>query len=214
MTECDYKRTEIEIREMTQAIRNGKNSIYQVAVRCVKLLNNSADYARAIGIRENAVVQHLNGFLQDFAVDVQTLLELLTHFPSAEQWTKPLAQLLKDARAARTADRKQVLSNTIKVRRSATVAELDAAKRLLQEKEQELEQVKSAAPAAEAVVMVSAPATPTVAVEDAGLAEDNRKLRLEVRRLSIENKQLKKQLADARAENRELKTKRREPSLS
>ena len=62
--------------------------------------------------------------------------------------------------------------------------------------------------------MVSAPATPAVAVEDAGLAEDNRKLRLEVRRLSIENKQLKKQLADARAENRELKTKRREPALS
>lgn len=214
MTDCDYKRTEIEIREMMQAIRNGKNSIYQVAVRCVKLLNNSADYARAIGIRENAVVQHLNGFLQDFAVDVQTLLELLTHFPNADQWTKPLAQLLKDARAARTADRKQVLSNTIKVRRSATVAELDAAKRLLQEKEQELEQVKSTSPVAEAVVMVSAPATPAVAVEDAGLAEDNRKLRLEVRRLSIENKQLKKQLADARAENRELKTKRREPALS
>ncbi len=46
MTDCDYKRTEIEIREMMQAIRNGKNSIYQVAVRCVKLLNNSADYAK------------------------------------------------------------------------------------------------------------------------------------------------------------------------
>jgi hypothetical protein len=202
MTECDYKRTEIEIREMTQAVRNGRVSIYQIAVRCVKLLNDSENYARAIGIRARDVIAHLNGFLQDFAVDVETLLELLTDYPNADQWIRPLAKLLEEARAKRAASKKEQTSKSaqINVRRSATIAEVATLKKQVAEKDAVI-----AAIAKQPAVAVadSAPiAPPKPGVNELEL------LRTENKALRIENKKLRRALAEARAELR------RRPELS
>ena len=97
MARTNYKKIEIEIREMVQS---GRQNIYEIATRCVQLFNECDNYAAAVNLNPDDVLQHLNEYLKDFAVDLSTVITLLKMFPSKEQWNKPLLDLLDDANAA------------------------------------------------------------------------------------------------------------------
>lgn len=96
MSTKNYKRIEIEIREL---VAGGRRNIYEIATRCVTLLNDSGTYALAIGIKPDEVIEHLDGYLKDFAVNLESVVTLLSIFPNEAQWNKPLLDLLEEAEA-------------------------------------------------------------------------------------------------------------------
>jgi len=91
----DYKRMETELKRLCQ---QGRANLYEIGKRCVELFNASDEYAAAIGIDAESVVEHINGmFLRDFAVELEDLIVLLKFFPEKKQWDKPILQLLDEA---------------------------------------------------------------------------------------------------------------------
>ena len=94
MKTTDCKQAEIDIRQL---VTQGRAKIYDIAKRCLSLLDESDDYAAAIGIKPDDVVSHLNGYLRDFAVDLEDCRILMKIFPARQQWDRPLLDLLKDA---------------------------------------------------------------------------------------------------------------------
>lgn len=120
----NYKKLEIEIRNLVQ---NNREMIYDIASRCVLLLNESDSYAAAIGINPDSVVEHLNGYLRDIAVDLADCVLLLKVFPHREQWNKPLLDLLQEAEAKVKADRQIDADGELKpARKTIKRVEFDA----------------------------------------------------------------------------------------
>lgn len=192
MTQSKYKQIEIEIREMIQEVRNGRNSIYGIATRCVALLNDSKNYAAEIGIQERAVVVHLDGFFRDFAINLETALELLKVFPHQSQWDRPLLFLLEEARAKCLQQKKENAAPQLKVRRQETGAELDAVK----------------------IPSTSKQADVAEAINEPQPINELTELREENKRLAIENKNLRKQLAETRAKLKRITRARNAARLS
>jgi hypothetical protein len=192
MTQSKYKQIEIEIREMIQEVRNGRNSIYGIATRCVALLNDSKNYAAEIGIQERAVVVHLDGFFRDFAINLETALELLKVFPHQSQWDRPLLFLLEEARYKCLQQKKENAAPQLKVRRQETGAELDAVK----------------------IPSTSKQADVAEAINEPQPINELTELREENKRLAIENKNLRKQLAETRAKLKRITRARNAARLS
>lgn len=95
----DFKKIELELRRIIKTVRTGKNSLYEIAVRCVVLFNAQDDYASEIGIQPEDVAEHVNNmFLRDIAVDLSELITVLKVFPDKAQWDRPLLDLLEAAK--------------------------------------------------------------------------------------------------------------------
>lgn len=99
MSRPNYKKIEIEVRDM---VALGRKNIYQIATRLRTLLNDSASYAQLVGMKPDDVNDHLNGYLRDYAVDLEDICVMLNIFPDEHQWDKPLVDLLRDAEKAIT----------------------------------------------------------------------------------------------------------------
>lgn len=100
----NYKKIEIEIREI---VLTGRGTAWDIATRCVKLLSESDSYAQAIGISPDHVVKHLDEYLADYAVNLESIVTMLKVFPEREQWNKPLLILLGEAHAVVKSQAKQ-----------------------------------------------------------------------------------------------------------
>lgn len=100
----NYKKIETEIKNL---VAEGRSKIYDIATRCVLLFNDCDTYARTVGIKGDDVLAHLNGYLADFAVDLESVITLLQVFPHREQWDKPLLELLQQAEKVITGQRKE-----------------------------------------------------------------------------------------------------------
>lgn len=138
MAKKSYKAIEIEIREL---VTGGRQNIYQISTRCVQLLNDSDNYAMAVGLKPDAVLDHLNGYLRDFAVDLESVVTLLQIFPNADQWDRPLLDLLKEAEAkVKASDTEEPLART---RRTVKLADLEEKERIIKERDLELAKVKA-----------------------------------------------------------------------
>lgn len=136
----NYKKIEIEIRELVQECRNGRASLYEIATRLVRLFNESDSYATVINMKPDSVAEHLNEYLRDFAVDLETVITLLNVFPAREQWNRPVLDMLHEARAK---VQQRASENPLPTRRTAKVAELDAAMATIQSKTSELKRTTS-----------------------------------------------------------------------
>lgn len=123
----NYKQTELKILDALQAIRNGKQSLYDVVTWCVALFNESDSYAAAIGIKAENVVEHIETrFLIDFNVELSELIVLLKVFPHRKDWTRSLRTMIDDAReqARQSSSERQASARTT---RRATMKELEQA---------------------------------------------------------------------------------------
>lgn len=120
----DYKAVEWKIQNAVQEIRNGKGSLYDIAIWCLTLFSESRDYAAEIGIPDEEVVGHINRkFLRDYAVDLEGLLVVLKRRPERDQWNRPILDLLEDVRSEIDQERDQDGGDK-PARRSATVKQV------------------------------------------------------------------------------------------
>lgn len=121
-----YKKIERRILETVREIRNGENSLYDVASDCLALLKESREYADAIGMNPEDVPGHIEGrFLSDFNVTLSELKAIMSHFPDRDQWDRPLVVLYAEAAAALSLRESEVKSHA-KSRRAIKVSEHEA----------------------------------------------------------------------------------------
>ena len=104
MASLNYRKIDQQIQSALANLRNGQGSLYDIAKWCVELFNASDDYAATLGIAGDAVIDRLNGYLRDFAVDLPDVVTLLAHFPKRDEWSRPLLDLLQEARAVPSDD--------------------------------------------------------------------------------------------------------------
>lgn len=120
----NYRGTERKIQEALKRLRNGEGgSLYDITKWCVELFNASDDYAAAVGITGDDVLDRLNGFLRDFAIDLEDAISLLKHYPDREQWNRPVLDML-DEIYEKLAEEKRQSRSGIK-RRRATLREIE-----------------------------------------------------------------------------------------
>lgn len=126
MAATNYKRLDQQIRDAIQNLRNGNGSLYDVATWCIKLFGESDSYAEAVGISGDEVLNRLNEYLRDFAVDLSNLMAIMKHFPRREQWDRPLLDLLDDTNKAIRAASKDDHDHAPITRRRVTLKEVES----------------------------------------------------------------------------------------
>lgn len=136
----NYKKIELEVRNLVQECRNGKVSLYEIGTRLRKLHEESATYSVAIGIKPDDVLAHLNEYLSDFAVDLNSINVLMEHFPNREQWNRPVLKMLEEVQkiAAKTER-----SESPMTRSRATIAELELERQRVKEKDSEINKLRA-----------------------------------------------------------------------
>jgi hypothetical protein len=124
MSKTNYKKIELEIREL---VTGGRQNIYQIASRCLLLLSESDSYAAAVGLNPDNVLHHLDEYLADFAVSIDDVATMLKVFPNADQWTRPLREMLNDAeKAIKAADKTERENDAVPARKVIKKVEFDA----------------------------------------------------------------------------------------
>lgn len=224
------KQAECEIRNMVQAMRNGKVSLYEIAIRCRTLLNNLHDYAESVGISQRDVLPRLNALLIDSNVSVETLMTVLKHRPEREQWTIGINRMSQEIEGELRKQRQAESQFSVpKRKRTVKIDEFKKVETKAKHQEQVIEQQK--AKSAELSVKVPQPIprslfetgdneetlrTSLKRVTDALNAEKNKSasltikcqelrsqlstVTLENKSLSVELKSVRRQLSDSRAE--------------
>ncbi len=134
----NYKQIELEIQDF---VKQGQHTAWEIATRCVKLLNESDSYAQSVGLKPDDVVAHLDGYLKNFAVDLESVITILQVFPIKSQWNKSLLDLLIDAEKIIKKAEKE--ANEKAPRKKATLAELKEALERIKELESLLAEANS-----------------------------------------------------------------------
>jgi chromosome segregation ATPase len=175
------KQAECEIRNMVQAMRNGKVSLYEIAIRCRTLLNNLHDYAESVGVNQRDVLPRLNALLIDSNVSVETLMTVLRHRPDREQWTIGINRMSQEIEGELRKQRQAESQFSVpKRKRTVKIDEFKKVETKAKQQEQVIEQQK--AKIDELSVKVSQPVPKSLfAVEDNDI---ERNLRTELKRVT------------------------------
>ena len=123
----NYKKLEIEIKEL---VTQGRSVLYDIATRCVMLLNDCDNYAVSLNQKSEEVIERLQGYLADFNLTLDEAVLILKIFPDKPDWLKfkSVRELYDAAVAKVNADKKheQSEANSVPQRRSIKVAEFEA----------------------------------------------------------------------------------------
>lgn len=136
----NYKQIELEIQDF---VKQGQHTAWEIATRCVKLLNESDSYAQSVGLKPECVVAHLDGYLKNYAVDLESVITILQVFPVKSQWNKSLLDLLVDAEKIIKKSQKEASESEKAPRKMATLAELKEARKRIEELESRLAEANS-----------------------------------------------------------------------
>lgn len=136
----NYKQIELEIQDF---VKQGQHTAWEIATRCVKLLNESDSYAQSVGLKPDDVVAHLDGYLKNYAVDLESVITILQVFPIKSQWNKSLLDLLIDAEKIIKKSQKEASESEKAPRKKATLAELKEALERIKELESLLAEANS-----------------------------------------------------------------------
>ena len=105
----NYKKIELEIKDL---VTQGREKLYDIATRCVTLLNDSDSYAISLHQKTEDVIARLQGYLADFNIELDECVLILKVFPDKDQWTacKNVRELFDKAAAQIRSEAKQEAS--------------------------------------------------------------------------------------------------------